>query len=695
MTARTSTRLIWKAKNKSKDNNIGMINKNHPTKLRFLCLICIFCMLFTACSNGETVNWETWDPTTGQTSGTTDSSSPSQNDPDEPAAPPTFTLQSGTLMDGVVSGNPILLTGTNRQPFTSLNTPNASQVTVCGKNLLQIKEDQVDRNKNNISFDFDAEKGSISITSSGATASTLASATSAVLNGEKTSGVLFSFRFPTDTLITISANCNDAHTYRQDVYLQIHDGTNIYRDTGEGYAFIAKANTDYGVRLFVREGVVCNNLVFKPQIELGGCKTAFEPYNGLTAKLSASSSENMYAPNTALSTEYYSGDTVDCVFHHQNGTVYVSASAPSAPVICFDKSNDQRVNGKHTYYLQKFSFEEDTPVTVSGIPAKYSNLIRLQVTDGTKILADRGNGVSFTAKAHTEYAIRIYVAANAIFNSIALKPVIATGVHALMLQNGTTTIFTDTPSAITVETAANIVTPEKPTRKPMITFIDDDTTRLEYVKIFHDIFAAKGLTANYAVITQQLEKDPALLEALLQYEKEGFGMLYHCDYQSGNKTLYWQSGANRDMAQAEANFKAGLEKMEAFGFSNYKYWVSPYGVYDAAMQNLAKKYGMECLISYNKNSFIGEGGNCSRFNIPRYALSATGDNNLPHIMDAIDACVMENGWIIITTHVNEWDGQYDEMSQKVSDLIQYALDNGMEIVTFEEGYEIAKDWFQN
>ena len=64
-------------------------------------------------------------------------------------------------------------------------------------------------------------------------------------------------------------------------------------------------------------------------------------------------------------------------------------------------------------------------------------------------------------------------------------------------------------------------------------------------------------------------------------------------------------------------------------------------------------------------------------------------------MDAIDACVMENGWIIVTTHVNEWDGQYDEMSQKVSDLLQYALDSGMEVVSFAEGYEKAKDWFQN
>ena len=152
--------------------------------------------------------------------------------------------------------------------------------------------------------------------------------------------------------------------------------------------------------------------------------------------------------------------------------------------------------------------------------------------------------------------------------------------------------------------------------------------------------------------------------------------------------------SNRDMTQAEANFVAGLEKMEQFGFSDYLYWVSPYGVFDPEMQELAKKYGMECLVSYNKNAFITE-GNCDRFNIPRYSLSASGDTTLPKIMEAINACCLANGWIIVTTHVNEWGGQVDEMSQTLSDLIQYALDSGMEVVSFAEGYERAQDWFLN
>lgn len=676
--------------------------KRSFTKLRLLSLICVFCTLLTACSGSGPINWETWDPNanatgTSQTSGSGSQGTedPDVTDPDVNL--PTFILQNGEWKDGAILGNPIVLSNTVSGPLSSLTLSGGSastRVTVCGKNLFRIKEDQVDRQRNNISFDFNPEKGSISVTTDGATSSTLASATSAVLNGKSTSGVMYSFRFPVDTLITVSANCNDAYTYRQDVYLQIVDGTSINRETGEGYTFIAKANTDYGIRLFVREGVVCNDLVFRPQIEIGGCKTSFEIYNGITTQV-AGSQENILSISPSFTTEYYHAEKADCVFNHQTKTFYVSAREPSSAVICYDKTNDQMVNGKDTYYLQKFSFDTDTAVTVSGIDPAHADKVRLQITDGSSIIADRGNGVTFVAKAHTEYALRIYVAANASFDSLAIKPVIATGIYALSTTANTTTIFTNDASTISLTLPATIKTPEAVNRKPMITFIDDDTTKAEYVKIFHDIFAAKGVNANYAVVTRQLEKSPELLSLLKQYEQEGFGMLYHCDYQNGDETLYWQHGENRDMQKAIENFEIGLAKMEAFGFSDYKYWVSPYGVYDAAMQNMAKDHGMECLISYNKNSFISDGGNCSRFNIPRYSLSATDNSSITRIEDAIDACCMENGWIIVTTHVNEWNGQYDEMSAKVSALLQYALDNDMEVVTFAEGYEKAQDWFQN
>ena len=179
-------------------------------KTKLLCLICLLCLLFTSCS-APNIDWSTWEPTK-QTTKAPDSTTapPEEGGQDIPVTSATYVLTKGELVDGAAVGNTIVLTDSAKAALQSIVANGATdqtKITACGKNILKIPESLTTRTKNNINFAFDSKLGTVSISSTGATASTLANAESAVLNGTSVSGVLFSFRFATDTHITISANC--------------------------------------------------------------------------------------------------------------------------------------------------------------------------------------------------------------------------------------------------------------------------------------------------------------------------------------------------------------------------------------------------------------------------------------------------------------------------------------------------------
>jgi hypothetical protein len=64
-------------------------------------------------------------------------------------------------------------------------------------------------------------------------------------------------------------------TYYMYVYPDYHSDQH-----GEGFTFEVKETTVYSARIYVKKDTVCNNIVFKPQIEKGSKTTAYEPYIG-------------------------------------------------------------------------------------------------------------------------------------------------------------------------------------------------------------------------------------------------------------------------------------------------------------------------------------------------------------------------------------------------------------------------------
>ena len=236
----------------------------------------------------------------------------------------------------------------------------------------------------------------------------------------------------------------------------------------------------------------------------------------------------------------------------------------------------------------------------------------------------------------------------------------------------------------------------------LVSFVDDDTSGLTYVQKYHDACRHNGVFGNFAVLTTFSENSDTMKNTLLGYEDEGFGTLIHAYRQSSDDP--WQSmGSNETrIAQCRAVLAKGLRQMREFGFANYNFWVTPYGVHSSAAVRIAKDLGVECLISTN-NQRHNDMQAFDRYFIKRVALRQddTGDPNLHNTMAdvkaAIDTCASAGaGWIIITTHFNEWgdlswDTTLDENEfpigyERFNEVVQYALASGLTPVTVPEGW---------
>lgn len=223
--------------------------------------------------------------------------------------------------------------------------------------------------------------------------------------------------------------------------------------------------------------------------------------------------------------------------------------------------------------------------------------------------------------------------------------------------------------------------------KPIITFVDDDTTSNAAITRYRDICTEAGIKGGFAVLTSNVTANSGMLELLKSYEREGFGMYIHC-YTQG--IFYRPEAANRNLADVEDDFVHGCQDMEEFGFVNWKYWLTPFGVSDADIQNLAKKWGMNCLVSSGNNSINYSTNAPDRFAINRYTFNASDDSgtSLATLKTAVDTCVNYNGWMLVTTHMQ--DSAWDNAHARFKELTDYAMAAGCEVKTLSEAMEIKR-----
>ena len=225
-----------------------------------------------------------------------------------------------------------------------------------------------------------------------------------------------------------------------------------------------------------------------------------------------------------------------------------------------------------------------------------------------------------------------------------------------------------------------------------ICFVDDDTSSLALVERYHDLFAGKDAVGNYAVIAKRLEDQTGLYAKLQDYEIEGFGMLFHCYDQysegAGNTTYFLPE--SRDIVECQRNVLMGLRLFEQYPFANYKYWVTPYGVNDADIQSIAKKYGFNCMMSTGNNGIVCR-SNADRWNIPRCGF-ATSYDNTNYLKQMLDVTIHSKGMMIVTTHVNAW-GSGTTYDDRFTDFLDYVLERDIKVISLPEAFEARRALF--
>lgn len=142
------------------------------------------------------------------------------------------------------------------QEIMSVENPT---VRICGKNLL-----------NNVRY---------TTTQDGVTF-TVSEDKTVMLNGTAEQDIYFyltddTMLEPGTYRLSGSPEGSSTSTYYMYVYPDYHSDQH-----GEGFTFEVKETTVYSARIYVKKDTVCNNVVFKPQIERGSKTTTYEPYAG-------------------------------------------------------------------------------------------------------------------------------------------------------------------------------------------------------------------------------------------------------------------------------------------------------------------------------------------------------------------------------------------------------------------------------
>ena len=225
---------------------------------------------------------------------------------------------------------------------------------------------------------------------------------------------------------------------------------------------------------------------------------------------------------------------------------------------------------------------------------------------------------------------------------------------------------------------------------PIISFVDDDTSSLALVQRYYNAMNANNAVGNFAVITFRLDNDENLANQLLDYEGEGFGMLFHCNIQ---EDYFRDNPQYRDLALCEENITVGLRKMRSYNFNCYDLWAVPYGAHDADMVSLCKRHGLRALFSTANKNYVRPWIHANKWYIPRWSLNETDAVNpnftMQGLKDMIDTVVANHGWLIVTTHVNEW-GDTTAGESRLTEAIQYATNAGMQVKNVYEAYDIFR-----
>ncbi len=217
---------------------------------------------------------------------------------------------------------------------------------------------------------------------------------------------------------------------------------------------------------------------------------------------------------------------------------------------------------------------------------------------------------------------------------------------------------------------------------PILTCIDDDAISVDQVEKFTAACESVGIRGTLACITSSWENDPKILEALKKAEEKGHNAVIHA-YSQHPGDCWSLEGYDPD--ECMKNLVKGMRMMQEAGFSNYKYWVTPFNRDSEDMRKIARNTGCNC-------RFYG-GGHANtiydNYEIDRYGIYRVGivERTKEEIQAIIDDCYDKKGWIVFITHFYE---KPDETAVKFADAVSYAKEKGFMVATAPEAWSYRK-----
>lgn len=216
----------------------------------------------------------------------------------------------------------------------------------------------------------------------------------------------------------------------------------------------------------------------------------------------------------------------------------------------------------------------------------------------------------------------------------------------------------------------------------MLTIIDDDG-RLSFLRKWLPIIKEKGISISTAIAPYKMQTQPNRYMSWEQVQTcadAGAEVLCHTlMHRLNNET------ANMSVGAIRAEYKEAQRIMKQHGYAEG----SRILIYSGSTGNLANARAaassvFDCAISCSGNVTNHKGANL--YYLRRYQINRDYNCDLKSMKKLIDDTKKNGGWMIWIFHSYEGSLDKDRLNN-VSKAIDYALDQGLPIVSAVEGYE--------
>ena len=225
--------------------------------------------------------------------------------------------------------------------------------------------------------------------------------------------------------------------------------------------------------------------------------------------------------------------------------------------------------------------------------------------------------------------------------------------------------------------------------KAAFTWIDDDTVPGAFENA-HAIAEELGIKMTFACMTDNVTKES--LVTLLDYQKEGYQVTTHSA--SHNNEEIWGSNYDGDCIfdreKAEEDLLTSIQFLKDAGFQNSDFFVSPGGVESDDVISLVSCY-CPAMVVTQASGIMNTNEDIQCYRLHREFIDISACEDVSYYTDLIDQAITENAWLIFGTH-SAMEEQWNE--GLVREVMQYAVDSGIEIKTLDQAFEERKELFR-